>query len=136
MVDTLTDYLPDVVAEHLGRARIDGLAFLAFGNEVGGLWLTNSFKRLGRASRRKSGVAAYLCSGQPSTSEVRAVLLAYLGAGRRRDFGLHVLSGCRIRQVPDPDQDSATSERVTSPALIACPRSKSTRSRHARRHRT
>jgi hypothetical protein len=53
LLDPSTYYLPEVAAEHLGSAPIHGLEFLALPRKVGRLhWLTDSFERLGRESRR------------------------------------------------------------------------------------
>jgi hypothetical protein len=113
------------------------LASLAFPKELGDLlWLTTSFLRLGRGSRRRFDVPGHDGDHQPLIHEVRAVLLEDLEPGARRDVGLNVVSGCRIRRVPAPAKDSATSERVTGSALLARPRRKITRNRHTRRHRT
>jgi hypothetical protein len=133
--DTPTDYVLDV-AGHLGFTRIDRLDFLALSNEVGHLLrFTNSCTRLGRENRRQFDVPGHVCARRPLIHEVQAVPVEHLGPGGRRDVGVDVRSACRMGRVPDPDKDSATSERVAGLALIACPRRKVTRSRHARRHR-
>ncbi|MGY1644362.1 hypothetical protein ACI782_24920, partial [Geodermatophilus sp. SYSU D00703] len=109
----------------------DVLVFSVFPGEVRGVrWLPGFADGLGRGSRRRTGVLGHVSAGQPLVSDGR---VEHLGSGSRRDLGLNVLAGCHIGRVPDVDDDPATAEHVASPALEACPRRKTTKSRHARR---
>jgi putative transposase len=117
----LADKLPRV-AEHLEAARADVLAFTAFPKEVWRqIWSNNPSERLNREIRRRTDVVGIFPDRDALIRLVGAVLAEQHDEWTegRRCLGLDVLARCRIRPVTGADTDSAATEEVTIPALIA-----------------
>ncbi len=123
--DRLLDYtegrLPDV-AEHLGDAREDLLAFIAFPDDVWRqIWSNNPTERLNREIRRRTDVVGIFPNRDAIVRLIGAVLAEQTDewAEGRRYLGLEVLSRCRLTLTTSPATSQAT--EVSTDDLMQLP---------------
>jgi putative transposase len=120
VIDALTEKLP-AVADHLGVARADILAFTAFPKEVWRqIWSNNPNERLNREIRRRTDVVGIFPHRESIIRLVGAVLAEQhdAWAEQRRYIGLDVLTRCRtaLTTPTEPAQEVST---TLVPALTA-----------------
>ncbi|GAA3514373.1 IS256-like element IS1081 family transposase [Dietzia aurantiaca] len=123
--DRLLEYtehrLPDV-ADHLGDAREDLLAFTAFPDDVWRqIWSNNPTERLDREIRRRTDVVGIFPNRDAIVRLIGAVLAEQTDewAGGRRYLGLEVLNRCRLTLTTNPDTGPTT--EVTTDPLMQLP---------------
>ena len=123
--DRLLDYtegrLPEV-ADHLGDAREDLLAFIAFPDDVWRqIWSNNPTERLNREIRRRTDVVGIFPNRDAIVRLIGAVLAEQTDewAEGRRYLGLEVLSRCRLTLTTDPATSSPT--EVSTDDLMQLP---------------
>ena len=120
--DRLLEYtdgrLPEV-ADHLGDAREDLLAFTVFPDDVWRqIWSNNPTERLNREIRRRTDVVGIFPNRDAIVRLIGAVLAEQTDewAEGRRYLGLEVLARCRVNLVPDNDTEIGADQL---PALTA-----------------
>ncbi|QFG70003.1 IS256 family transposase [Ornithinimicrobium pratense] len=118
LIDYVTDKLP-VVAEHLGEAREDILAFTAFPKDVWTqIWSNNPAERLNKEIRRRTDAVGIFPNRAAIVRLVGAVLAEQTDewAEGRRYLGLEVLARCRLNIVPTTNPEIGADQL---PALTA-----------------
>ena len=117
LIDYVDDRLPDV-AEHLGAAREDILAFTGFPEGLWQqIWSNNPNERLNREIRRRTDSVGIFPTRDAITRLVGAVLAEQTDewAEGRRYLGLDILAKSRLTIVTNDD----TLEKEELPALTA-----------------
>ncbi|WP_016933165.1 IS256 family transposase, partial [Rhodococcus sp. R1101] len=107
------------VAEHLGQAREDILAFTAFPKDVWSqIWSKNPTERLNKEIRRRTDAVGIFPNRDAIVRLVGAVLAEQTDEWLegRRYLGLDVLARCRLNTVVDTDSEMGAD---TMPALSA-----------------
>ncbi|PYG02356.1 Transposase, Mutator family, partial [Georgenia satyanarayanai] len=107
LLDYVTEKLP-AVAEHLGAAREDILAFTSFPKDVWNqIWSNNPAERLNREIRRRTDAVGIFPNRDAIVRLVGAVLAEQTDewAEGRRYLGLEVLARCRMNIVPTTDPE-------------------------------
>ena len=123
--DRLLEYtegrLPDV-AEHLGDAREDLLAFTVFPDDVWRqIWSNNPTERLNREIRRRTDVVGIFPNRDAIVRLIGAVLAEQTDewAEGRRYLGLEVLGRCRLTLTTGTNTGSTT--EVSTDDLMQLP---------------
>ncbi|GAA3587982.1 MULTISPECIES: IS256 family transposase [Pseudonocardiaceae] len=110
--DRLLDYVDEklpAVADHLGQARADLLAFTTFPKDVWvQIWSNNPAERLNKEIRRRTDAVGIFPTREAIIRLVGAVLAEQTDewAEGRRYLGLDVLARCRLTPITDPDTET------------------------------
>ena len=110
------------MADHLGDAREDLLAFTVFPDDVWRqIWSNNPTERLNREIRRRTDVVGIFPNRDAIVRLIGAVLAEQTDewAEGRRYLGLEVLGRCRLTLTTDTDPSQAT--EVSTDDLMQLP---------------